>query len=437
MFSIKKKTIWKNWSETVLSEPENIHYPKSIADIQRIIKTCHQNGKRLRVVGAGHSFTPLAATGECLLSLDRMYGIESIDSLNHRVTVWAGTNLNHLGQMLHECDYAMENLGDINEQTIAGAISTGTHGTGADFGSLSTQIEMLTIVTANGEVKEISPVQNPDYLNAIRVSLGMLGVIVKVQLNVVKQHRFVKKSYSLSLQNCLPQLHTLRADNQHFEFYWFPYTNTVQVKTMNRIGENNTAAKKGSMLNELIVENGFLWALSEISRMQPRFAKTISKACALGIPTGTHIGYSHQTFVTPRLVKFREMEYSVPYKEMEAVLRDIRYVIEKKKIQVHFPIECRYVKADDIWLSPSYKRDSAYIAIHMYNGMPFQDYFDAVEEVFAHYSGRPHWGKMHNLTEEKLASIYPKWDDFLRVRRELDPDGVFLNAYLQKLFGIH
>lgn len=433
---MKKGTKWKNWSETVLSEPQRIHYPQGIKDIQKVVQTCNEMGKSLRIVGAGHSFTPLVATSDILISLDRMYGIEAIDEENNLVTVWAGTTLKSLSKLLHECGFAMENLGDINEQTIAGAISTGTHGTGAKFGSLSTQIAMLTIVTANGEVMEISPTQHPAYFDAICVSMGMLGVIVKVQLKVVKQHQLMKKSYSLSLNEFFPQLEALRTDNLHFEFFWFPHTRAVQVKTMNSLENEQLNPKKVSPFNSIVMENGALWILSEISRINPKLAKTMSKTCAIGIPAGTEIGHSHKIFNTPRLVKFREMEYCVAQEEMATVLNDIRYVIEKKKIQVHFPIECRYVKADDIWLSPSHKRDSAYIAVHMYKGMPFQEYFDAIEEVFAYYNGRPHWGKMHSLPRERLAALYPKWDDFLHVRTELDPYGVLLNPYLRDLFGI-
>lgn len=436
MFSIKKETTWKNWAETVLSEPEAIKYPTSIQDIQNILESCLQYGKKTRVVGAGHSFTPLAATGDILISTDRMYGIEAIDGVRDLVTVWAGTSLNSLGKLLHECGYAMENLGDINEQTIAGAISTGTHGTGSDFGSLSTQVAMLTIITPEGEVMEVSQTQNPAYFNATRLSLGLLGIIVKVQLKIVKQHQLVKKSYSVTLDKLLPQLETLRSDNRHFEFYWFPHTETVQVKTVNRVENDYPIANKNNTLSSIVVENGALWALSEIYRLQPKLAKTISKACSLGIPNGTKIGHSHDIFVTQRLVKFREMEYCVPQENMASVLNDIRYVIEKKNIRVHFPIECRYVKSDDIWLSPSYKRASAYIAIHMYKGMPFQDYFSDLEEIFAYYGGRPHWGKMHSLSNERLADIYPKWEDFLQVRKELDPNGIMLNPYLSELFGI-
>lgn len=436
MFSMNEGTKWKNWSETVFSEPEAIQYPQSIQDIQNIMDTCRQFGKKLRVAGAGHSFTPLAATGDILISLDRIYGIESIDEVDNLVTVWAGTSLDSLGKLLHECGYALENLGDINEQSVAGAISTGTHGTGADLGSLSTQVTMLTIVTANGEVMEISSTKNPAYFKAAQISLGMLGIIVKVQFKVVKQHQLMKKSYTLSLNEFWPQIEELRANNRHFEFYWFPYTKTIQVKTMNRIENKDMKSKKGSALSNIVVENGALWLLSELSRIQPKLSNTVSKTCAMGVPTGTSTGYSHNIFVTPRLIKFREMEYCVPQEEMAAVLNDIRYVIEKKKIRVHFPIECRYVKADDIWISPSYQRDSAYIAVHMYKGMPFQEYFDAIEEVFTYYQGRPHWGKMHNLQKDRLSDLYPKWEDFLRVRSELDPDDILLNPYLRELFGV-
>ncbi|HLR09113.1 MAG TPA: D-arabinono-1,4-lactone oxidase [Bacillota bacterium] len=436
MFSMKRD-VWQNWSQTVYCHPEKIHYPKNIDDVIQLVTACRRLGKSMRIVGAGHSFTPLAATSEWLVSLKYLSGIAAIDRAKQSVTVWAGTTLKDLGQLLYDEGYAMENFGDINAQSVAGAISTGTHGTGIGFGSLSTQVTMLTIVTASGEIMDISAKNTPQLFDAARLSLGMFGIIVKVELSVIPTQKLVAESYRTTLEHCFNNLDMLLDTNRHFEFYWFPYTETVQVKILNNAGHNTVKSTgKRAAFKKYVIENGLFWILSEITRTLPAISKRTSQISAMSVPTGIESGESHLLYPTPRLVKFREMEYSVPAAYLPAVLNDIRYTIEKENIRVHFPIECRYVQADNIWLSPSYNRDSAYIAIHMYKGMTFQTYFDAVEKVFQHYNGRPHWGKMHTMTAEQLENLYPHFQTFLHLRQEMDPNGIFLNPYVKHLFNI-
>lgn len=438
MFSIKKhsKVKWKNWSEIVLSYPESIHYPTSIEDVLKIIHVCQTNGKGLRVVGAGHSFTPLVATTDLLISLDRLTGIDSIDKNNNRVTLWAGTSIKETCTLLHEQGYAMENMGDINAQSIAGAISTGTHGTGIDFGSLSTQVTAITIITPQGDIMKISENENANYFQAARLSLGMLGIIVKVELQVIPSHTLVGESYRMPLDDCLLQLEQLKKSNRHFEFFWFPHTELVQVKQINAIEDNTKVNKDRSAFNDIVVENGLFWLLSTMCRIEPKFSKLVSNISAKNVPVGTEINHSYLVYATERLVKFNEMEYSIPANKMAIVLSDIKYVLERNNLDVHFPIECRYVKSDDIWLSPSYQQDSAYIAVHMFKGMDFQVYFEAVEKIFQHHGGRPHWGKIHTMSKDKLLQAYPKLNDFLHVREQFDPQGILLNGYLRELFAM-
>lgn len=438
MLSIKKRktVVWKNWSESVHCQPENYYEPASLRELIAIVEKSYEQGKTIRVVGAGHSFTPLVATSELLVSINKLSGIDSVDSDNNEVTVWGGTRLKELGELLFVNGYAMENLGDINAQTIAGAISTGTHGTGVNFGSVSTQVAGVMILTATGKLIEISNTTNRQFLEAVKLSLGMLGIIVKVTLTVLPAYELVGNSYRYSFQNCLLRLDELKHDNRNFEFYWFPYTNTVQVKTMNVNNDPDERIHKQHKFKKVIIENGLFYALSEMSRLIPQTAKMVSTVSAIGVPVGSEMDKSHLLYVTPRLVKFHEMEYSVPADAMGPALQDIDNMIRKKRFNVHFPIECRYVKGDTIWLSPSYERDSAYIAVHMYKGMDFEPYFAKLEEILQHYGGRPHWGKMHTMTYDKLVDAYPKLVDFLNVRSELDYDGMFLNEYLRKLFQV-
>ncbi|WP_217586146.1 D-arabinono-1,4-lactone oxidase [Lentibacillus saliphilus] len=437
MFSLRRNKDWKNWAGTVYNRPEALLYPKSLSDVVSIVKTCKAQNKKLRVIGAGHSFTPLAASSEVLISLDHLSGIVDVDDAHHRVTVWGGTRLSRLGQLLYDKGYAMENLGDINVQSIAGAISTGTHGTGVTFGSLSTQVSKLTIVTPNGDVINVSATENSGVFQAGRLSLGMLGIIVKVELAVVTSYMLDAESYRLELSDCLDNLDELRHSNRNFEFFWFPHTHTVQVKVMNaQMSSLSTPSKTTPNLSGLLVENGAFWALSELCRAMPSFSKTVSHVSAKAVPTGQSSGMSHDMYATPRLVKFTEMEYSVRAEQMADVIEDIQRVINQNNFNVHFPIECRYVKKDDIWLSPAYERDAAYIAVHMYKGMDYQPYFDAIEEVFRHYDGRPHWGKMHTMSAQQLYDTYLKLEAFMDVRKKLDPNGMLLNGYLREMFGL-
>jgi len=423
---------WRNWSQTCECIPEKILYPSSIEEITSIVKEASKQEKRIRVVGAGHSFTSLVKTNDWLISLDLLSGIEQLDEAASTVTVLGGTRIFQLGEALGQEGYSQENLGDINVQSIAGAISIGTHGTGLEFGNIPTQVVEIVIVTASGDVLTVSLEQNSQYFNACLISLGVLGIIVKVKLKIIKtliyEYRSERKEYPLFEQ----QLECYINENRHFEFFLFPYSDCVQVKTMNITNRE----PKGLFLHNLknlIFENYLFFVLSEVCRLFPRSSRTISRISAKAIGTTAITAKSHEIFATPRLVKFREIEYCIPLQYFKPAIREIRECIEVKKHKVHFPIECRTVKADDIWLSPSYQRDSAYIAFHMYKGMPYEEYFQEMEAIMQKYEGRPHWGKMHSLGKKELYHSYPKLPDFLAIRHELDPQGIFLNDYIKKM----
>jgi FAD-linked oxidoreductase len=359
-----------------------------------------------------------------------------VDEGNSTVTVLGGTPLKWLGEALLQRGLAQENLGDIDVQTITGAISTGTHGTGVRFGTLATQVAGLTLVTASGEIVELSPERDHDTFRAAQVSLGALGIIAAVTLRVVPAKRLRYQTKRETLQSCLDHLEQYKRDNSHFEFFWLPYTKWTQAKFTNETDAGPTGSNLWSEFNRIALENGLFWLLSEGARIAPPFSSMVSKISAMGIAPTTAVDYSHRIYATPRAVRFQEMEYNIPAERFTEVLREIEACINKNRFRVHFPIECRFVRGDDIWLSPAYGRDSAYIAVHMYEGMPYREYFAAVEEILQRYDGRPHWGKMHTLTAAALATRYPRWEDFQRVRARLDPTGVFLNDYLRGLFGV-
>ncbi len=431
-----QKRTWSNWSGSVRCEPREVVRPQSVEELARLIGRYGREGRHVRVVGSGHSFTPLVKSDDVLMSLDGVQGIEAVDKEGGTATVLGGTWLRHLGNALLEQGLAQENLGDIDEQSIAGAISTGTHGTGIRYGSLATQVEGLTLVTAAGELLECSAEQNPDIFKAAQVSLGALGVIAKVRLRVVPAKRLHFVARRERLADCLANLERYKRENSHFEFFWFPYSEWVQAKFLNETEAQANAGGFWSNFNQVVLENGLFGLLSECSRLLPRTAKTISKISAAGISSVDEIDYSHRVYATPRAVRFQEMEYNVPAQDGPTVLKEIRECIEREQFAVQFPVECRFVRADDIWLSPAYERESCYLAVHMYRGMPYQSYFQHIEEIFRRYQGRPHWGKMHTRTAQELAQLYPHWHDFRRVRAALDPQGLLLNDYLRQLFDV-
>ncbi len=425
---------WSNWSGSVQCAPRQVVKPRSIDELARMMRNYGRDGRHVRVAGAGHSFVPLVQTDDVLMSLDEMQGIEAVDSEHGTVTVLGGTRLKNLGNALFERGLAQENLGDIDLQSISGAISTGTHGTGVNFGTLSTQVEGLTLVTAAGEILECSPERDPDVFKAAQVSLGTLGIIAKVKLRIVPAKRLHYQGQRKTLSDCLANLEQYKQENSHFEFYWFPYTDLVQAKFIN---ETTAQASTGSFwgnFNKIVLENWVYWVLSETCRLVPSFCKKVCQISGLTIANVDEINYSHRLFVTPRWVRFQEMEYNIPAEYARTVINEIQECIERHQFEVHFPLECRFVHADDIWLSPAYQRESAYIAVHMYRGMPYQSYFHHIEEIFKRYQGRPHWGKLHTRKAGELAALYPRWHDFRRVRAGLDPQGMFLNGYLRELF---
>ncbi|GAC1425010.1 MAG: D-arabinono-1,4-lactone oxidase [Ktedonobacteraceae bacterium] len=425
---------WRNWSGYVKFTPQQIVKPSSLDELQRIVSDSGRNGGHVRVVGTGHSFTPLVQTEDILLSLDNWQGIEEIDVEKGSVKVRGGTKLHALGEALLAYGLAQENLGDINVQSISGAISTGTHGTGISFGTLSTQVEGLTLITADGELLECSSEHNPAIFKAALVSLGMLGVIAYVTLRVVPTKRLHLQGHRESMSDCFKNMERYKQENTYFSFLWAPYTDSVQVKFLNETTEPVSKSVFWNDIKKIVMKNWVYWLISESCRLFPSLSKSVSKLAASSNSNMDEVNYSHRIFSTPRMVRFQEMEYNIPAEHIQAVLREIQACIELYHFKVHIPLECRFVQADDIWLSPAYQRASSYIAVPMYRGMEYKEYFRHIEDIFRRYQGRPHWGKVHTQTAESLSQLYPHWDDFRHIRAHLDPRGVFLNSYLRDLF---
>ncbi len=432
--SITARKRWSNWSRSVQFTPQQIVRPSSLDELQRIVRDSGCNGRHMRVIGSGHSFTPLMQTEDMLMSLDNWQGIEDIDVEKSRVKVRGGTKLHALGEALFAHGFAQESLGDINVQSISGAISTGTHGTGINFGSLSTQVESLTLVTSDGELLECSPEHNPAIFKAAQVSLGMLGVIAYVTLRVVPAKHLRLQSHRVRLSDCFNNIEKYNQENAHFSFLVAPYTDWVQTRFLNETTKPVSKSMFWDSFNKTVLKNLISWLIAESCRLVPSLTKTVSNFTASANPNTDEVNYSHRIFSTPRMVRFQEVEYNIPAEHLQAVITEIQECIARHHFNVHFPMECRFVRADDIWLSPAYQRASAYVAVPVYRGMEYKEYFRHIEEIFRRYQGRPHWAKMHTQTATSLSQLYPRWNDFRRIRASLDPRGVFLNSYLRELF---
>lgn len=426
---------WENWSGSVRCEPAALFGPADEAGVVDVVKRALEAGKTLRTVGSGHSFTPLVATDQWLMHLDRLQGLIAVEPGSHRATAWAGTKLKALGEALFDAGLAQENLGDINVQSLAGAIGTGTHGTGAGLKAIANQVVALTLVTGTGEVLTCSETDNREVFKAAQVSLGALGVITRVELQCVPAYKLKLIKGKAGFEETLGNLAALARENRHFEFFWFPHSDVVATKTTNVTDEPIDAGGLGKILGDVVLENGGLWAVNEICRTIPALSKACNQFASQAAGTGSEVDWSHRIFATPRLVKFQEMEYNVPIDQAADTLLEIRDCIRTHDFAVGFPLEVRFGTSDDIFLSPTYQRDAVYIAVHMYQGMAHEAYFAALEAIFKRRGGRPHWGKLHTLGARDFEALYPEWERFQAVRRELDPHGVFMNDYLQRLFG--
>jgi len=429
-------TLWRNWSGSEECRPVNFEQPEDTAAVQAMVRHCRSNGASLRVTGAAHSFTALVPTDQTLVSLEKLSGLDHISEDRKTALVWAGTNLRALGKLLHAEGLAQENLGDIDAQAIAGALSTGTHGTGAGFGTLSTQLEGLEIVDGTGQVHWLDHHNNSNVFSAARIALGSFGLITRMKLRTNPAYRLEFATAKESLKDVLINYTDYLARHRNYEFYWFPYSGMVQNKFSDKTDKPAQKHKATEYLTDVVLENYVFKLFSEVARIFPSTCEKISQISAKAVSTSRKVNWSHQVYATARLVRFQEMEYNLPREAFADVVRLMEERMSRERFRVHFPIECRFVAADDIPLSPAYGRASAYIAVHMYKGMPHQEFFQAMEEIFLAHEGRPHWGKIHSLDARELSKRYPLWNEFQTLRERMDPDGMFLNPYLEKLFGV-
>jgi L-gulono-1,4-lactone dehydrogenase len=426
---------WTNWAGNQTARPSDIAHPGTEAELVAIVQRAAVAGQRVKVVGAGHSFTDIAVTDGTLLMLDRYNAMVDIDTVTYQVTVQAGMVLHDLNLALDRRGLAIPNLGDIDVQTVSGAVSTGTHGTGAGLRGLAGFIIALRLVTADGTVLSCSAAENAEVFHCARVGLGALGIISTVTLQVCPAFNLSVVNEPLRLDDVLRELGDHVRDNDHFEFFWVPHTGWALTKTNNRTTASVAPRPRlRATFDDVVMENYAFGALCHVGRHFPSQIPRLAKA----LPSSGRVEFvdqSYKVFASKRIVRFYEMEYSIPAAACGEALGEVRSFVAATGLMLNFPVEVRFTAADDMPLSTGFGEPRCYIAVHIFKGMEFRPYFEGVERIMNSYGGRPHWGKLHFQTAATLADRYPEWSRFIDLREQLDPHRRFTNAYLDRVLG--
>ena len=393
----------------------------------------------VRAPGSGHSFTPLCASDGVLLDLSAFSGLKRASQQTATATFLAATPLWAVGPALHPHGLALSNMGDIDRQTLAGAVATGTHGTGRTLGSLSSAAAGFRLVLATGDVLNCTAQENAEIFLAGRVALGMFGVMTELSMGLRPRYRLIESNFLLSPDELFRRLGEMVSGNRHFEFFWFPYADVAVCKTLNETDKPAPKPRSAEDMRRRGVKFGgdarIFAGINEALPYLPFVLKPAHGMFSRLMPNAATARWSHEIFPSPRPVRFNEMEYAVPFERGADCIREIVAEIRKKRINTGFPLEYRSVAADDMWLSPFYRRESATIAVHQYHKVETTPLFNACEGIFRTHEGRPHWGKLHTRSRDELANLYPAFERFCSLRRELDPKGKFLNSYLREIFA--
>ncbi|MCW2857450.1 MAG: L-gulono,4-lactone dehydrogenase [Marmoricola sp.] len=429
-------TDWRNWSGLTTTSPTEVLHPASAADVVAAVERARETRTTVKMPGTGHSFTGIAAPEGIMLAPDALSGLVAVDKDAMTVTARAGTPLHVLNAALESHDLSLHNMGDIAEQTIAGATSTGTHGTGGAVASLSAQIAGLDLVTGTGEVLHADASENPDVFAVARLGLGALGVLTAITFKVEPMFTLEAHEFPMLWDEAIERFDELANENHHAEMYWFPHTDRILAKENNRVLESPEplGAFRG-WLDDDFLSNTAFGLVNRIGNLRPSLIPKINDLSGRLLSERTYSDVPHKVFTSPRKVVFREMEYAVPREVGLSALAEVRRWIDASGIAVSFPIEVRTTPADDIALSTSSGRESMYLAFHMNAQTDHTAYFAGVEDILRAHGGRPHWGKLNTRTAADLEPAYPRWAEFQAVRDRLDPDRLFSNAYLRRVLG--
>ena len=429
-------TVWRNWTGDQSCRPVAIELPRSLQELSAAVARASAQGLRVRMAGAGHSFSDIVCTDGLMVSLKRMAGIVDVDRSAGLVRVQAGITVHELSRVLDTHGLALENLGDIDVQSIAGAISTATHGTGARLPNIPGQVVALTLVLADGSTLECSPDRDPETFRAARVGLGCLGVIAEVTLRCVPAFTLHGRDAPAPLSQTLERFDELVASNDHFEFFVFPHASIALTRTNNRTERPPRPRSRAvAYANDVLLTNRAFELCCRVGRRFPSRIPRINRLVTRLAGSAERVDRSAEIFASPRLVRFTEMEYALPREHTVRAVREVMEMVPRRGFAVPFPIEVRTAAPDDALLSTATGRDTGFVAVHMFEGMEWEPYFRAVETIMDGLGGRPHWGKRHFQTAASLRPRYPDWDRFQAVRARLDPGGRFANAWTERVLG--
>jgi FAD-linked oxidoreductase len=432
----ERAATWRNWAGDERCLPAAVVRPRSIEEIAEAVWRARREGRRVRMAGAGHSFSDIACTDGLQLKLDRLAHVLDVDRSCGLVRVQAGITIGELNRELDALGLALENLGDVDAQTIAGAISTATHGTGARLANISAQVAELTLVLADGSTLECSLAHDPEIFRAARVGLGALGVIAEVTLRCVPAFTLHGVDSPAPLVETLERFGELALANDHFEFYVFPHATTALTRANNRTESPPRPRRRVSAYaNDVLLTNRVFDLFCRAGRRFPGRIPQLNRLATRLVGHSERVDRSAEIFVSRRLVRFTEMEYALPRERTSEAVRRVIEEIPRRGFAVPFPIEVRAVAPDDAFLSTAAGRESGFVAVHMYKGMAWEPYFRAVAAIMDELDGRPHWGKRHFQSAETLRSRYPDWERFQAVRARLDPEGLFANAWTDRVLG--
>jgi FAD-linked oxidoreductase len=430
-------TEWKNWSGLESARPQRVEEPADTAAIVAAVERARRERSTVKMVGTGHSFTAISAPEGTMLRPTNLGGILAVDRDAMTVTALAGTQLKVLNAQLEGLGLSLHNMGDIAEQTLAGATSTGTHGTGGVAASLSAQICGLELVTGTGEVVRATETENPELLEFGRVGLGALGVLTTLTFRVEPLFALEANETPMSWDEALDGFDERAATHHHVDTYWFPHTDRLMVKTNDRLDDLDVEplSRLREWWDDEFLSNSLFGALNHLTNAVPSIIPTFNQLSSRLLSARTYSDVAHRVFTSPRTVVFREMEYAVPREAGLTALREARAALDRSDLRVTFPVEIRVTPADDIPMSTSTGRDSFYLAFHTHRDADHRAYFALIEPIMRAHDGRPHWGKVHTRTAADLAPAYPRFEEFLALRDRLDPDRVFANPYLRRVLG--
>ena len=427
---------WHNWSGLATARPGQVLSPVDTKDVADAVRAARGRGLRVKMVGTGHSFTDIAVTDGVLLRPDRLVGVRTVDRASMTVTVLAGTPLRVLNARLADLGLALNNLGDIDRQTVAGAISTGTHGSGGRWSSLSAQVPGVELVTGDGSVVTATPDQDPDLFAAAQLGLGACGILSAVTFHVEPAFLVQAVEEPMTWDEVVGGFDDLVEAHHHVDIHWFPHTDRALSKRNDRTTDPaQPLSRVRAYVDDDLLSNRVFGLTNRFGNAVPGAVPALSRVASRALTARSYVDASHRVFVSERLVRFREMEYAVPRAAGMPALVEARRAMERGGWPISFPVEIRFARADDVWLSTAYERDTVYLAFHVNAQTDHTAYFRAVEQVMRAHDGRPHWGKLHTRTAEDLAPAYPRWDDVLRVRDRVDPERLFANGYLERVLG--